>query len=480
MANKINDNTLRGIHFRMLTDAQCQRIYDLACELLATEGWTLGHDDKGRAKKYYAEAGCTVEGENVKIPTRIIEEALASAPSEFYIYDQLGNPAMHMSAKEPKSYIFTAANPLHIFDIETGERRDSYVSDATKHAIIQQALPNINIPCGMTWPVDCPECLTGTYETREMLRGLTKPLALFAHEQKDFAEMIRLCYAVAGGKEKFIEKPFGTHIGTLGTVDFTIDVIESGAILVAQSCLLVGAKAPVTMAGMLVQGLAENLATLVLTQQIRKGYPYIGSIYGDTLDFRSLGYAQTAPEMGIHAAASADLFHYLGLPCNCHLGATDSPVFDQQAAHDITFQIMSAFLSGVNISGFSGLLESAMAGSILNIIYVDEICSYMNTFINGIDVNFDTMAGDVFREIGFGGDFLNEMHTVRYMRDQWTPELFIRQSYDQWQAAGGKNFEERAREKAKAILAKGIQNPKDDALSAELDALVKDSTERMA
>ncbi len=479
MANLTNKNAIKNIEFRVLNDAQCQHIFDAACDLLKNQGWTIGGDTNGRAKKYYAEAGCIVDGETIRFPRKVIESALESAPSEFTVYDQKGNPALDMSAINPKSYVTAAANPMSTFDIHTGERRKTYRKDAHDHALIQAAMANMDVPCGMVWIDDCPEDLIGTYEAREMLKVHTKPVALFGHDQADFHQMMKLVYAISGGKEKHIEKPFAFHIGSIGTVDWTIDIIESGTILFAESTPLVGAGAPVTLAGAIVWGLAQNLATLVLSQQIRKGYTYLASMFLDTMDFKTASYSQTAPEMLLASAAATEVFHYIGLPSNVHLGGTDSPIFDEQAAADIATQLMTGFMIGNNLSSFPGFLESGMACSPLALVYADEISGFLNNFINGVPVNSDTLAIELIEEVGFHGDYLGQMHTAQHIRDYWMPELFVRQSYKQWEAAGSKNFQQRATEKVLAILEEGVKDPKSPELEAEFDAIVDEATAKL-
>ena len=52
-----------------------------------------------------------------------------------------------------------------------------------------------------------------------------------------------------------------------------------------------------------------------------------------------MSFAMSSPEYSLGAAAACDVFRYLNLPFEVHLGCTDSPIFDQQAAFDIGIQL---------------------------------------------------------------------------------------------------------------------------------------------
>ena len=75
--------------------------------------------------------------------------------------------------------------------------------------------------------------------------------------------------------------------------------------------------------------------------------------------------------------------------------------------------------------------------------------------LSGITINDDTLAMDVIREVGHGGSFLQHDHTLQHFRQElFFPNLFRRQTIDQWIESGGKMIHEVAHERVKDILAK--------------------------
>jgi len=70
-------------------------------------------------------------------------------------------------------------------------------------------------------------------------------------------------------------------------------------------------------------------------------------------------------------------------------------------------------------------------------------------------VDDETLAVDVIREVGPGGDFLGHAHTARHFRQElFFPVLFARQTIDQWLASGARMAHEVAHARVQEILAK--------------------------
>ena len=77
----------------------------------------------------------------------------------------------------------------------------------------------------------------------------------------------------------------------------------------------------------------------------------------------------------------------------------------------------------------------------------------MTRVLNGIQVNKDTLALDIIKEIGIGGNFLSHEHTVKNFKSQlWDPELFVRESYSDWLAKGKNTLVNNATIKMEEII----------------------------
>lgn len=468
-----NKDAENNLLFCGLNDDQCKMIYDAACRLLEIRGWELKNDINGRAAKVLAEAGCTIVENMVHFPRQVVERALACVPKELTVYDQLGNPCLVMSADNRKCYTAIAPSPTYVRDIYTGERRMARTADAYNTGLVGDSLDNIDMLSGLAWVSDCPKGLEASYEIRELLKASNKPIQIWGSNQNDYATVMEMCSAVAGGEDAFREKPFAaTFCGNFNNADFLMDLLESGAVMHTMSDSGIrGVNVPVTMAGIIVKCLAETLTVFVLAQQIRPGYPIIGGLGTNDTNFENLSIKMTSPHQALAVIAAADIYRYLGLPASlCSMGSTSSMGFDGQTAFDYAAHLLTAKYCGLSLT-FAGHLENCNTGSLEALIYTDEILSYANQVTSGIKVNEETLAEEVLMRVGPGGSFVAEEHTLDNL-DLWMPRLFTTQHYEAWAKEGNKDTGTRANEKVKEIIKQGVRNPKSAELLAKFDEII--------
>lgn len=99
------------------------------------------------------------------------------------------------------------------------------------------------------------------------------------------------------------------------------------------------------------------------------------------------------------------------------------------------------------------MLELGITYDFAQLVIDNEIAKAIKYAVKGICVSDDNMAIDVMREVGIGGEFVSHMHTFQNFREnQFDTKLFNHQMRETWEAAGGKDLYERAREEAIRIL----------------------------
>jgi len=88
-----------------------------------------------------------------------------------------------------------------------------------------------------------------------------------------------------------------------------------------------------------------------------------------------------------------------------------------------------------------------------------EIFKMVLHTINGFDVNDETLALNVIKEVGTG-EFVSHPHTSgNFRKIQSHSDLINRQARDAWVAGGSKTMTERCYEKAIEILENHIPEP---------------------
>ncbi|SHF10566.1 trimethylamine methyltransferase family protein [Lactonifactor longoviformis] len=483
-SNQKKDSINQTVQFQVLNEIQCIKMADAAFHILEHTGCCMKNE---RAREILKAHGCSVEGERVKIPETLVHKCLKTIPREIAIYDREGNPAMVLGSHTGNSYFVPGMCNFYRIDVETGERRPAVKKDTFDTGLLVEALPNIDMACGLTLISDCEPELAAAYEARELLEATAKPVLLMTTNLLEIETTYRLCCEVAGGEENFRKKPFAvagasatsplTH--NAENVETLLFMFEKGIPTPYIAAPMTGATAPVTLAGAVALGIADNLVGMVLSQLVNPGCPLMGSCFIDMMDMQTTSFAMTAPELSLGGAASADIYRYLGIPCVCHMGMTDSCVFDQQAAMDVTAQLYTAMLSGANLNFFSGFLETAMSGSLEVLYFANDLVEYLNHIIGGMEISEETLALDVIDEVGPEGNFLSEEHTLEHYQENWKPGTLARQNWASFTENGSKDYKERANEAVKKILSGGVRRPLAQETRKRLDEIMAKASETL-
>jgi trimethylamine--corrinoid protein Co-methyltransferase len=211
----------------------------------------------------------------------------------------------------------------------------------------------------------------------------------------------------------------------------------------------------VTLAGNLVIQNVDSLTEVCLTQLVNPGTPVIYGSVASSADFRDLKYIAGAIEMGLLNAAGAQLAQFYRLPFYATAGMSDAKTVDAQCGYESALSSLLCALSGANfIHDAAGLLDFALSVSYEKYVVDNEIIGMVMRAVEGINVDEDTLAFDLIKEVGPGGNFVSAKHTRKYMRtEHYQPTLSDRDHLEEWQAKGKQDTYARARDRVEEILA---------------------------
>jgi len=222
-----------------------------------------------------------------------------------------------------------------------------------------------------------------------------------------------------------------------------------------------------------VQANAEQLSGLLIVQLIREGAPMIGAGGILFMDMSQGLISYAAPEFMLEMTAFSEMCHYYQIPIFSFTGCSDSKVFDQQAAAEGAIWMMITALGGGNLIHDVGYLEAGITTSYDMIVAMDEVAGLVKRFMEGIEINEETIALDVINRVGPGGHFVGEDHTYRHFRKNWAPKLFDRSSYESWKLAGSLTMEDRTNTKVREIFDTYHPAPLDKRISKKLDSVIE-------
>ena len=153
---------------------------------------------------------------------------------------------------------------------------------------------------------------------------------------------------------------------------------------------------------------------------------------------------------------------------------------DAQAAHEKTITSLLPALAGANLIYGMGMLESGQTWSHEQLLIDNDIALMIQRAIQGISITDDTMAVDLVKQAHQIKDFLHQKHTVKYMREQSRPKLIDRRTRGAWQAKGGKDLTQVAREEARRIIKTHQPEPLSDDAKKTLRDIVQTARKALA
>jgi len=191
-------------YFSLLSQAQLERIYDAALEVLARTGGEF-HDPA--AVNLLADSGARVEdGNRVRIPDTLVADALQSAPRRIVICDREGQSRLFL--EDRNSYFGPGSDTPYTLDPVSGERRPAVLDDVGRAARVTDALPELDFCMCFGLAGDVPQQVSDLHHFAAMVRNTGKPLVVTAWDLDGLRNIHRMMQWVAGDKATLNERPF--------------------------------------------------------------------------------------------------------------------------------------------------------------------------------------------------------------------------------------------------------------------------------
>lgn len=465
---------------RILSGAKLQRLHDAAIELLEDPGVQITSEE---ARHVLLDAGCSPVGDDVlRIPARLVEDALSSAPKTFTLYDRNGEERMFLG--EGRAYFGTGVTSLNYEDPATGRVRPFTVEDFEELAKLTDALPNLDFIAspGVVRPsANLPIELVNQHEFLAMVTNTTKPVMALIANAAALEDIFEMASVIAGSREALAERPFVVpYLNSVTPLQFNVETLDKlllsadhGIPVVCQAAPSMGGTSPVTVAGTAAVAAAETLAGLVIAQQRRRGTPYISGSMPMVMDMRSGQVTGGGAPGHLLYLTGVELARFWGLPQVGSGGSTDSKITDEQAAIEGAGGVLSSILTGADLNFDVGAMDMGLTHSAVLMTMMDERIGEARRMLEGVPTDDESLALDALREVGIGGNFLGSEHTLRHFRELWTPTLTSWESRRDWEAAGARTLGQRARERTLELLGAHRPEPLPEETLAAMRAVIE-------
>ncbi len=453
---------VEGGVYAPLSKWEITSIHQASLSILDTVGVQVGEEP---FLQLLSDIGAEVEKDGrVRIPRPVVLKVLEMVPHRVALYGR--DEILPLDVGERRVYLGTGGAAINILDLDSGEPRDPTLADLGNIAWLVENLDHIHFLLRPVVAKDVPAGILDVNKFYVCLANTNKHVMASATSSDSAKDVIELAAMITGGEDVLKTQPIISFVVSWMISPLKLDtaagavlatIVEKGVPVALSSAPMAGSTAPATLAGLLAQVHAEELFGLVLTQAIREEAPVLYGPVPAVADMRTMGYCGGAVESALLNAACVQLARFVKVPVYADAGLTDSKLSDIQAGYEKAANILLVALAGGNyIHHAAGMLESMLTVAYEQFVIDNDIIGMALRTLQGITVNVNTLAVKVIEEVGPGGNYLTQRHTLDHIRgsEYFFPATPDRQSRSAWEAAGGLDARERARTIAREILQK--------------------------
>lgn len=469
---------------KVFSDDEARSIHETALRVLQELGLRVLLPE---ARARFRQAGALVDEDTqmVRIGREIVERTLATPPRSFTVR---GGSAERDNFFELGTLAFQpCGGPPHASDIVRG-RRPAGIADFTDAVKLLQHYDVIHMHSANVEAQDLPIHLRHYATMRAQTIWSDKAPFVYARgnpQTMDGFEMLRIARGLS--HEQFKADAWCTTVINTNSprqIDIPmaqglIDFALNGQPCVVTPFCLMGAMAPVTVAGALTLSHAEALGGIALNQLANPGAPVFYGAFASNVDMKSGAPAFGTPEEVKCNIASGQLARIVGLPWRC-AAATAANVNDAQAAHETEMSCWGAVLAGCSlIMHAAGWLEGGLTLSFEKFITDIDMLNTFAELCAPTQATDADLAFDALKEVQPGGHFFGAAHTMeRYQTAFYEPVAADWSNFGTWSERGSRDATTRAHDIYRRVVDEAKPVPIDPARVEELDAYIAKRTEQ--
>ena len=470
----------------ILSGEQVERILEAAYRVLEEAGLEIR---SAAARAVYARGGALVDESTqmVRLGRELVAAQLKSAPERFVLHAR--NPERHLHVGGDVVNFGPVTGAPNIRDNEGGRRYGDL--EAFRNILkLTHTLGVLHWQGGIVVePVDVPVATRhlATYQAHiECADTVWAARGIGGVQAEDALAMSAIEHGCS--VEELAARPTlmtVTNVNSPRRVDEEIldnimIMARHGQCVVITPFTLMGAMAPVTLAGALVQQTAEALGVVTLCQLLRPGAPCVLGGFTSNVDMRTGSPAFGTPEY-VHAVlAAAQIGRRLRIPVRTS-AVNASPTVDAQSTYETAFSLQAAVLSHSHlINHAAGWLEGGLSASLEKIVVDAELLRNWAEILKPVSFSDDDLAVAAIKEVAVGGHFFGAPHTLaRYESAFYRPLLSDWSSFENWRDAGSRSATERATGIWKKLLVDYVAPPLDPAVREAASAYVERRTREL-
>jgi trimethylamine--corrinoid protein Co-methyltransferase len=416
------------------------QILDEAFALLVDPGMRIHNQD---GLTLLAEAGAQVDFERqiARIPEKIVRQALYTAPSEFWLYDIDGQPAVHYGGN--RVHFDPGSSGVSILADEYGRQRVPNSNDLIRFIKLVETLTQIDAQSTAFVCRDVAEGIGDLYRLYLALNYLRKPIVTGAFTVQGWWAMYEMLTLVTGGETRLASKPLAIFdvcpspplLWSDLTCQNLVDCARKGVPAELISMPLAGMTCPVTLASAVVQHTAESLSGVTIAQLAKPGASVVWGGAPAATDMRTGATPMGDVNTWLIDYAYTQIGKSLDLPTHTYMGSSEAKQLDIQAGLESMGGTLLAALAGINMISGAGMIDYLRCQSFEKLVIDAEMIGMAKRLVQGVEVHEDPIALDQMRASAHRADFLAKPHTLKwFQKELYIPtEVIDRSPLETWQ-----------------------------------------------
>lgn len=466
----------------VFSDDRIEAVHTASLDVLERLGIKVLHP---AARAAFKAGGARVHDatEMVHIGRDMVDAALATAPRSFPLI--AGNPERNLVMELGSMVFQPGAGCPHATDLERG-RRPGTERDFRELITLTQHFDVLHMIPPLVEPQDVPMHLRHYAMTKGQMELTDKVPFVYARGAGQVAESFEMLQGFRGLSDA--EFAANSHCYTIintnsprqldvpmaqGVMDFA----RAGQMAIITPFTLMGAMAPITVAGAMTLSHAEALAAITLGQLINPGAPVCYGTFTSNVDMKSGAPIFGTPEHFKASLAAGQLARHIGLPWRCASGSAAN-LGDVQAANETQFGTWGCLLAGATVTlHAAGWLEGGLTLSYEKLITDVEVLQMMAELCTTTPADAAEIAMDALQEVQPGGHFFGAAHTMeRYQTEFYEPLVADFANIGTWQERGSVDATTRATDIWQGILRDFVPPGENGDALAVLDRYIADRT----
>jgi len=466
----------------VLPDELIAKVLDEAKRIMAETGMEI----RGEAlRKRLLDHGLKTDesGKRLLFPADVVDNAIASAPTSFTLYNRDGEP--HAEIGGYNVHYVPGSSGLKILDHRSGETRLANTSDFVEYARLCDGLENIAyLATAFSTNKDIESQVSDAWRLYLSLVTSKKPVVSGAFSEHGVPRMVEMLQLFRSDRAELIDKPL-TIFTITATGNFRygedscqnlLDCVEAGIPIEIVPVTLMGLIAPVTLVGALVFHCVDVLTGLTMAQIVKPGAPVLFGGAPATFHMKAASSPMAAIEAQHLNVAYVAVAKSLELPTQAYMALSDGKFLDAQGGGETFSSALLAAIAGVNSVSGPGMLDFVLTFSLPKLVFDNEVCGQALHFVRDMKPLDDLPTADLVAQLMQEDHLITAPHTLEH----WPRELYLtdpvidRENRETWEEKGSRYLYDRACEQVEERLARYTPFETDSATDTAMRELVKD------